>query len=365
MQSLKLWKNLYDKLGNDYLRSTALTAADVLGIKKDIIRLDTNCRCNIRCIMCNSKPYKSQTPYMEFRDYKKIIDLYSPTTRMLYLSCAFEPLITPDFPEYLKYAKTKGIPHVSFCTNGLLLNESLVKTLIEYGIDEMILSFNGFCKKDYHRIMPGSDFDKVCRNLKLLSDAKLKYHSEKPKIRMNTMLLKSNLSHMNDMYKMIQHFDIDLVQFRTLMLHEDLNNPDEVQNELPENQSFMEYKKMLNSIKSTANRLRRNGKKIILPDSVLNRQTPAFSMEAAAEFHPGQKAENIKKHCSVPFFSYWIDCEGNVKVCGYDEKGLIGNALTDSPVLMNQKKYHFRKQALRGKCANQNCTINVDKSRIL
>jgi MoaA/NifB/PqqE/SkfB family radical SAM enzyme len=304
---------------------------------------------------------------MKFDDYSRIIDQYAPTTRMLYLSCAYEPLVTPNFSSYLKYAKIRGIPHVSFCTNGLLMNQTLIHTLIKYKIDEIILSFNGFCKKDYHRIMSGSDFNTVCRNLKYLAAMKKKYHSDKPKIRMNTMLLNSNLSHLDELFEMAQKYDIDLIQFRTLRLHNDINNPEEVQRELPENKSGQEYMKMLYRMQNLTKKFRQIGKKIILPDSVFNKRTPAFSTEAAAEIHPNFQNKNIrrKRCCSVPFFSYWIDFNGNVKVCGYDENGLIGNALTDSPDTLSANKKKFRKCALFGKCKNQDCTININTSKIV
>lgn len=396
MENLKVLKTIYDKLGNNYLRSAALTAAGLIGVRKDLIRMDTNCCCNIHCIMCNSKPPLQRPSYMDLEQFKKIMDKFGPTARMLYLSCAFEPLMTPHFSKYLEYAKGKGIPHVSFCTNGLLLNDKIMHTLIENQIDEMILSFNGFCKEDYNRIMKGSDFDKVCGNLKKLSDLKKQYHVDKPKIRMNTVLLKSNLMHFEEMFQLIQEYDIDSIQFRELMLYEDQNDPQEVEKELPQNQTQQEYQRMIHAIQNITERLQMCDKKIILPAYILQQPTssaqptPAFAMETAEQIHPIQdehstsqeiqsnyKNEEVEKwtikkrkkeqkhRCSIPFFSYWIDYLGNVRVCGYDNRGIIGNALTDSPKILAKKRKAFQKQALMGNCEHQQCTINVDTSTII
>lgn len=385
MDNLKVMKKLYDKMGNDYLRSTALTAAGLLGLRKDVIRMDTNQMCNIRCIMCNSKPQMKCFPYMKFEYFQKIIDQFAPTARMCYLSCAFEPLITPNFADYVKYAKDKGIPHVSFCTNGLLLKEDVICKLIECQTDEIIFSFNGFCKNDYNRIMDGSNFEVVCGNLRRLAELKKQAHSVKPHVRLNTIMLKSNFQHFDDMYQLIKDYDIDLIQFRELMLYEDQNDPSKVNKELLEGQTPEEYHNMMKIIRDYTKRLKAIGKEIILPASFLNHYNPALSMESAEEFHPLtadgtdsdkqnenaqawaiNKQKNAQKHrCSVPFFSYWIDYLGNVRVCGYDDRGHIGNALSDTPKLLAKNRKAFQKLALSGQCEHHQCIINVDTSTII
>lgn len=137
MSSLKHLKKAYDKLKSDRLRSVVLDAAERLHIRKNIIRMDLNGFCNIRCIMCNQSSRCERKNFISLEQFKQIMDMFAPTTRMLYLSCAYEPLITPHFTDYLRYAKSKKIPHISFCTNALLMKDDIISCLIDCQIDEV------------------------------------------------------------------------------------------------------------------------------------------------------------------------------------------------------------------------------------
>ena len=133
MSNLKNLKKIYDKLGNDSIRSKVLSSAEFFGIRKDILRMDINNYCNINCIMCNRNYTAQEKHYMSLEHFTSLIDQFAPLIRNLYLSCACEPLATPHFEEYLKYAKTKGIPYVSFCTNGLLLTQNMIEKIVTLG----------------------------------------------------------------------------------------------------------------------------------------------------------------------------------------------------------------------------------------
>lgn len=53
--NLKFFKSVYDKLGNDTIRSNVLQVSELVGIRKNVVRLDTNNFCNIECIFCSNK----------------------------------------------------------------------------------------------------------------------------------------------------------------------------------------------------------------------------------------------------------------------------------------------------------------------
>ncbi len=366
MSNLKNLKKIYDRLGNDSVRSKVLSSAELLGVRKDILRMDTNNYCNISCIMCNRSHTSLEKHYMSLENFTSLIDRFASTTRNLYLSCACEPLATPHFEEYLKYAKSKGIPFVSFCTNALALHQNIIEKTVDMGIDEIIISFNGFTREDYNRIMQGSDYDKVCHNLKALNEYKQKCGSVKPQIRLNTVLLKSNLYHLENLKEFIFDYGIDIIQFRELLTFENQNHPDEIKKESLSALSLQDYQELMQKTKEMANYLRSQGKEVILPLWIQN-YTPV-TVTQTGESAPGpvpEKQHNPDKHtCSIPFFSYWIDWEGYVRVCGYDEKGIIGNVFRDDFSLLKNQRKQFRKLALCGECSSELCTMNINTSAL-
>lgn len=368
MSSLKILKKAYDALDNDHIRSILLGTAERFHFPKDIVRLDTNGYCNIHCIMCSQVRSCEKKQFMSLDQFRSIIDMFAPTTRMLYLSCAYEPLITPHFTEYLKYARSKRIPQISFCTNALLMNDEIISCLVDHQIDEVIISFNGFCEEDYNRIMKGSDFHRVCANIKALVEYKKIKNTVKPHIRLNTILLKSNLLNFESMFQFLLENDIDTIQFRELMLLEGQNDPQEVKKELISNISPEEYKQITSKIKDTARQLHSIGKEVILPaafgEDIGEKLAENSSNESKSEI--SIQKNNIKKQsCSIPCFSYWIDRDGGVRVCGYDDNGIIGNALQQDMRALKEKRKEFQRLALAGECSSELCSINIDSSTVL
>ena len=360
MNSLKRLKKIYDRLENDKIRSAALSTAEYLGIRKDIIRLDTNNFCNISCIMCNRSNTCTEKHYLPLEQFKSLLALFAKTTRILYLSCACEPLVTPHFTEYLEYAKSLSIPYISLCTNGLLLQKNIVSCLVDQQIDEIIISFNGYVKTDYNRIMKGSDYDRIYDNLKQLNDYKKAQHSEKPLIRLNTMLMKSNLENATHLTAFVSELGINSVQFRELIPFEDQNDPDAMKTEYIVYHSPEERTYTIQQIQKIADDLHGIGVEVILPLFCGNESGDSAETQTCIK-----KETNTQKcSCSVPFFSYWIDCSGNVRVCGYDEKGIVGNAFDQDFKSLLSKRRHFQKMALAGECSSELCTMNMDTSVI-
>jgi len=360
MNNIKKMKKIYDKLGNDSIRSKVLTTAELLRVRKDILRMDTNNYCNIQCIMCNRLSTSRKKHYMALTDFISVIDLFAPTLRNLYLSCACEPLATPGFTEYLRYAKSKGIPFVSFCTNALAMNQKMIEEFVNIGADEIIISFNGFTRDDYHRIMPGSDFNKVCENINVLNACKKEHNTPRPQLRLNTILLKSNLLHLDELVEFVLRNDIDIVQFRELQLFDDQNNPEEVKKELLSSLSPQELKALTDHTEKAVEYIRSKGKEVILPLSFHNLSSQQHTTCVCQESNCPAK----KSTCSIPFFSYWIDWKGDVRVCGYDEKGIIGNVYRDKPAFMKQQRKQFQKMAMSGECSSELCSMNIDNSEI-
>ncbi len=357
MQNLKFFKHIYDRLENDKIRSFLLTLMEWLGIRKNIIRMDTNNFCNIKCIMCNRESSQIQKHFMPLEQFKLLMDILGTDTRILYLSCACEPLATPNFIEYLSYAKQKKIPHISFCTNALLLKENITSFLIKESIEEIIVSFNGFTKDDYERIMVGSNYELICKNLKTLAKTKSERKSTRPYVRLNVILLKTNILNAEKIIDFVREYNIHTVQFRELMQFENQNDLNELKKEDISNLSPKELVTYQKKIHWLAARLQKMGTEVILP--AMYSTAPSNTNNKI----PVTKAKETKS-CSVPFFSYWIDWEGNTRICGYDQKGVIGNVFMHTKKELKKQRNEFRKLALMGECSSELCTMNIDTSLI-
>jgi len=369
--NLKLLKKIYDFLATDKRRIKFLKIASFLKIRKNVVRLDTNNVCNIECIMCSNKPQKCKTENtLAYKDFQSIIDKSHKTIRLLYLSCGFEPLMTPDFYKYLIYAKKKKIPFISLATNGLLLNKSIIHHLVDNRINEVIISFNGLDEEDYNRIMFRSNYKTLIKNLTYLKEYKEKNKSIYPKVRLNLILMKSNLAKIYLLENLVDSFNIETVQFRQLAEYSDANNLKIIEEEKIENIPQNDLIALLKQTRKIINNFHQRNKNIIFPLSLFEKfvdNNPPKESSPENVFGHSKKSDkkNLVKACSLPFFSYWIDYLGQVRICPTDQEGLIGNLINDSWASLEKKSIPFRKKVQSGEC-QKNCTgVAIDSSTII
>ncbi|OGW84141.1 MAG: hypothetical protein A2987_00285 [Omnitrophica bacterium RIFCSPLOWO2_01_FULL_45_10] len=125
--------------------------------------------CNMKCPMCFQQHMAIPSEgFLDFELYKKIVDegaknhLYS-----IRLCHRGEPLLHPKIVDMVKYAKEKGIKEVFTLTNGMLLNEDLIRRLYAAGLDWLQLSIDGVYE-NYENIRQPAKFKDIYGKVKLL-----------------------------------------------------------------------------------------------------------------------------------------------------------------------------------------------------
>lgn len=118
----------YDK----FIKSSLKKAKPLFGM---VIMFGLTYKCQCKCSHCGSVFYRKEGRRELDRD--EIFNLIDDLRRLgavgLYLFGG-EPLLLPDFLEYIRFAKKRGYRGVKFDTNGLLLDENMVKDLKDIGI---------------------------------------------------------------------------------------------------------------------------------------------------------------------------------------------------------------------------------------
>jgi radical SAM protein with 4Fe4S-binding SPASM domain len=146
--------------------------------------------CNLRCPFCATTHNKYKKGFMSRSIWKKILDEAGQhNLNSLKFTFRGEPLMHPDLPEMISYAKKVGVMDVYFNTNGLLLADGIIKKLIEAGLDRISISFEGYEKAVYDRYRVGSNFDTVIKNVQHIQLLREKAGSRSPLIRVQTVLI--------------------------------------------------------------------------------------------------------------------------------------------------------------------------------
>jgi radical SAM protein with 4Fe4S-binding SPASM domain len=102
--------------------------------------------------------------------FKKIInECKENKCKCVHLHNFGEPLLDKDIFDRIKFAKDAGIKRVKIFSNGSLLDNDKAIKLINSGLDEIKISFDGSSKDEYENIRIPLKFDTVVSNITNLS----------------------------------------------------------------------------------------------------------------------------------------------------------------------------------------------------
>ncbi len=153
--------------------------------------------CNIKCIMCPQGVDDYEVIKRGLIDYKlarKVIDECAQIgVTSIKFSGRGEAMLHPKFEYLVKYAKSSGILDVMFNTNGLVMNEEMIRNVVDAGVDLIVISIDGVTKETYEKIRVGGDFNILKNNIEYLVNYKKTARRSKPIIRLQFVKMEENI----------------------------------------------------------------------------------------------------------------------------------------------------------------------------
>ncbi len=149
--------------------------------------------CNLRCSFCDRQILvdKGMLGKMDMELFRHILDQFDEEHRLWGVKFSYrgEPLLHPDIPEMIRYAKSRGVLDIYFNTNAMLLTEDKCRAIIDAGLDRISISIDGTEKTAYESVRIGANFDTLVKNLETLLRVRDEMRSYIPKIRIQTVKL--------------------------------------------------------------------------------------------------------------------------------------------------------------------------------
>ncbi len=134
-----------------------------------VVRIETTNACNARCVICPHQHMNRPVRQMDDALFRRIIDECAVwRCREVHLHNFGEPLLDKRLEERVRYAKDKGIRKVKIFSNGSLLTAERARRLIEAGLDEIKISFDGATREEFESIRQPLRFDRVVGNIEQL-----------------------------------------------------------------------------------------------------------------------------------------------------------------------------------------------------
>jgi pyruvate-formate lyase-activating enzyme len=150
--------------------------------------------CNLRCPACPTGLRLGLRPPTRIDPglFRRFIDDVGPYLFELLLYNWGEPLLHPETPELVAYAKAQDI-WVTLSTNlSLQLSEPYVERLVRSGLDELVVSLDGTTEDTYRLYRREGSFDRVRANMRLVSEIKSRIGSQTPTIVWQFLVFRHN-----------------------------------------------------------------------------------------------------------------------------------------------------------------------------
>lgn len=185
---------------------------------------ELNSTCQMRCGFCLHGHTHVKKKELPFADFCRVIDEGQQyglvSIKLNYIN---EPLLLPDLPRYLHYARDHGVLNQYFATNGLLLDADRGRALIEAGVSKVMISLDAATPETFQIMRNSREFERVTQNIRAFIALRNAMGRDFPLVRVNFVQTKKNI-HERDAF--IQQWEgvVDMIGFQRQVQLPDRND---------------------------------------------------------------------------------------------------------------------------------------------
>lgn len=187
----------------------------IIGNNPIVVRIAPISTCNYRCLFCEihkdnllfpDRP-KNMLTLENIRNYESFL---SSAYKLEFYGGTEEPLLNIYFGDIVKYLIWKYGIKMMVNTNASSMNTKLSNIFIEYGFDEILISYHAGTKSGYRYLMTGN-IEKVDNNINYLKNKKEELNKDKPYIYFNFALQKDNATEYKAILDKAKLFNVNTV----------------------------------------------------------------------------------------------------------------------------------------------------------
>ena len=163
-------RDYFLKLFDVLIKMKLVTSKNEIQEKEQIENIDfaITHRCNLHCIhCCVDASFIDDKDLLSTEDIFEISDKLIKVNPKIIVITGGEPMIRKDFMKIVSYIKKRYTGKLILMTNGLLINEKNVATLVEY-FDYFNISIDGYDEESCSKIRGKGVFNNVIKNIELI-----------------------------------------------------------------------------------------------------------------------------------------------------------------------------------------------------
>ncbi len=272
------------------------------------VNFDITHRCPLRCIMCNVWKKKVEVnKELSLEELKKLIDeIYEWGIDHISFAGGETLVRAKDVIELIKYASNKPNMRVDLITNGVYLNKSLCKKLLESNVSKIALSLDG-AKKETHDFIRGKgNFNQVIKAAKILKKFRRKLN-KKVELEFSTVVMSYNFRELVDIFNLMRKIGFDFINYQAVVLDNTFTWKSEI---------LKSYESDIWIKEEDIPELEKIVLKLVLLKKITGqiRNTRRYLLSLPKYFKEKEKFKTGK--CIVGYSYINIDPYGNINICG-------------------------------------------------
>jgi MoaA/NifB/PqqE/SkfB family radical SAM enzyme len=181
---------------------TACQEVRVSGVR--FAQLEPTTRCNFTCGFCCGRQMPQED--LAWDQFVATVDALPDLTHVE-LQGEGESLLHPRFHDMVAWLRQRSIK-VSFISNGSLLSERHIASLLEAGVEKISVSIESPDPDDFRRIR-GGKLEKVIRNLEALMAARRAASLDRPVVGFSVTVLASTRKQLPAIYALYRRLGLD------------------------------------------------------------------------------------------------------------------------------------------------------------
>lgn len=152
--------------------------------RPEIFQVEPTNYCNLRCPMCPHDLMTREVGFMDLDLFRHAVDQVKDYSASIRLHNMGESLLHKRVDEFIRYARTAGIATV-LSTNASALTERSGERILDAGLDQLLISFDGASKETYETLREGARYEKVLQKVEAFLALKVKRKAKRPRITMS------------------------------------------------------------------------------------------------------------------------------------------------------------------------------------
>jgi len=280
-------------------------------------KIEINSDCNLNCVMCLRNKMKRPLKRMSLDEFKTVLDNL-PSIVEWSPHGYNEPLLHPQFFDFVKEAKDRGI-FLTLVTNGTLLSPENIKKLLSLNPRQIVVSIHAVGKR-YEEIRKGAVWKDVLNNITNLT---ICAKTLKTQVSFYTTVWQDNVDQIDPLVNLAGSLGVPISFCDITWMYE--TGESQKAKSIRENRSHEEIKSIIGKYVDNKN----------------------------VSIH----LEKLKKRsCYLPWFSIYVDVNGDVYPCTDNLESCMGNVFRESAKeIFNKKIYRqFRFNSYYG-LSSVNC----------